>query len=251
MPDFSLSQIWIYTPVEFLLAMAIVFAGGFVRGFTGFGSGLVMVPLLTLMWGPVEALATMVGLGTINSLQLAPKAIKLADGKTVVPIMLASAIITPLGTMLHVSLDPVIVKKIIAALVLMVTLVTLWGWTYNGPRGIVPSMASGGIAGIINGLAGVGGPAIVLYVMSLPNEARTHRANIVLALGFTTVTVFVSMMIAGVVGQRILTHIAVFLVPSILSVFVGTWAFNILPARLFRYVVLWFLVAISVAILLA
>ena len=55
-----------------------------VRGFTGFGSGLVMVPLLALLWGPVEALAAMVGLGSIATLQLLPRAVPMNKASTTV-----------------------------------------------------------------------------------------------------------------------------------------------------------------------
>lgn len=242
---------WIYSPGEFALAFAIVFAGSFVRGVTGFGSGLIMVPLLALLWGPAEALATMVGLGTINALQLFPSVARVANWKTISPMMIVGVAMTPLGTLLHVSLDPSVVKKIIAALVLVVTLISLRGWTYRGPTGAVPSSIAGGITGLINGIAGVGGPATVLYLMSLPGKVDEHRANIVLAMSLTTMTVLVSMIFAGVVGQRVLIHIAVFFVPTVAGIWAGAKAFHLMPAHLFRLVVLWFLIAVSVAILLA
>ena len=247
----QLSALWIYTPGEFALAFLIVFAGAFVRGFTGFGSGLVMVPLLTLMWGPAEALATMVGMGSFHSLQLAAPAMREANVRLVAPMMLAAVVVTPLGTALHISLDPAIVKKVIAAIVLTMTLITLRGWVYRGPTGVAPSMAAGGTTGLINGLADVGGPAIVLYLLAQPGEPRSHRANIVLAMGFTTITVFVSMLFAGAITQRVVTHIAMFLLPSIAFVWLGAWAFRKLPGEVFRKIVLWFLIAVSVAILVS
>ena len=39
-----------------LLALVIIIAGGLVRGYAGFGSGLVMVPLLAFLWDPVNAI---------------------------------------------------------------------------------------------------------------------------------------------------------------------------------------------------
>lgn len=55
---------------EFLLALVIVTVAGLVRGYSGFGSGLVIAPLLTLLWGPVEAVATSASLGFFAFLQL-------------------------------------------------------------------------------------------------------------------------------------------------------------------------------------
>lgn len=247
----SLAALWIYTPLEFSLALATIMAGGIVRGFTGFGSGLVMVPLLALLWGPVEALATMTGLGTFATLQLIPRAIPLTNWRDVGPMIAGSVALTPVGTALLISLDPAVVKKIIAALVLLATLITLRGWVYRGPRGLVPGFVSGGLTGLINAVAGVGGPATVLYLMALPDKPETHRANIVSAMAVVTISVFVAMIFAGAVTQRVITHIAIFLIPSIFSVWLGVKMFHVLPARLFKLIVLWFLVAISVTILIA
>lgn len=233
------------------MALAIVCAGGIVRGFTGFGSGLVMVPLLTLLWGPVEALTTTVGIGIFATFQLVPRAMRLANWRDIGPIMGATVACTPLGTALLVSLDPLVVKKIIAALVLAMTLVTLSGWSYRGPRGIGPGMVAGALGGLINGVAGVGGPPTVLYILSLKESAQVHRANIVMVLAITTVMVLGALWTAGAITHRVLVHVAVFAVPSILSVWLGAWLFTKLPGHLFRLIVLWFLIAISLAILLA
>ena len=247
----ALASLWIYTPLEFTLALATIMAGGIVRGFTGFGSGLVMVPLLALIWGPVEALVTMTGLGSIATLQLLPRAIPMTNWRDVGPMVAGSLALTPAGTALLVSLDPAVVKKIIAALVLLATLITLRGWVYRGPRGIFPGFVSGGLTGLINGVAGVGGPATVLYLTALPDRPDVLRANIVSAMAFVTISVFAASAVAGVVTPRVLTHIAVFIAPSIFSVWLGVKLFHVLPARLFKLIVLWFLIGISVLILVA
>ena len=43
--------------LDLLIGLLIVMTSGLVRGFTGFAGALVNVPLLTLLWGPVEAIA--------------------------------------------------------------------------------------------------------------------------------------------------------------------------------------------------
>ena len=246
-----MAQYWIYTPFEFAAAFLIVCAGGVVRGFTGFGSGLVMAPLLALLWGPVEAIAVMTLLGITSSLQILPRAIPLANWKETGPMMLAAIAGAPLGTAMLVSLDPAIVKRIIAGFVLLATIITMAGWQYRGPRGTFPAAVAGALTGIINGLAGVGGPATVLYLMSLPEKAEIHRANIVCAMGVASTMVGVSLLAAGVLTPRVWTHTLIFLAPSILSVWFGVWLFDRLPAKLFRWIILWFLLFVSGAILIA
>ena len=51
---------------EFAYALATVFAGGVIMGFGGFGSGLVLMPLLTLIYSPTHAVAIQMVLVTIT-----------------------------------------------------------------------------------------------------------------------------------------------------------------------------------------
>lgn len=246
-----MSYLSIYSASEFAIALGVVLAAGIVRGFTGFGAGLVMVPLMALIWGPVEALATSVMIGLSSTIQLAPRAIPLTNWRDMGPMMAAILVATPIGTVLLVSLDPEIIKKTIAVLVLLVSLITIWGWTYRGPRGPLPSAIAGAIGGVVNGIAGVGGPALVLYLIALPEEAKVHRANIVMALAVTSIVSVTGLAIAGAIGTRVLTHTVVFVIPSILSVWIGAKLFTILPVHWFKIMILWFLIAISIAILFA
>ncbi|MBT4720206.1 MAG: sulfite exporter TauE/SafE family protein [Rhodospirillaceae bacterium] len=234
-----------------LLALLIVLAGGFVRGYTGFGSGLVMAPLFAILWGPVDAVATTAGLGLLATVQLTASSVPLVNWRDVLPMLAAAILLVPFGAALLVSLDPDLVKNIIAILVMAMALITIRGWTYRGPRGAVPSMISGALSGFINGISSVGGPAAVLYFLAIPDAARIQRANIIIVMGFTGMAVLVSLIIAGVVTATVYINIGVLAIPSFAAVWLGARLFTVLPVRLFRLIVLWFLVVVSIAILAA
>ena len=59
-----------FLTLDYLYAVLIISAAGVVHGFTGFASGLIIVPLLTLLWGPLQAITIMVGLTFLASLQI-------------------------------------------------------------------------------------------------------------------------------------------------------------------------------------
>ncbi len=229
--------------------VAIIVAGGFVRGYTGFGSGLVMAPLLTLFWGPVEAVATTVGLGVIASVQVLPGGVRQCDWRTMAPMSLAAVLFVPVGTFMLVSLDPEIVKNIIAAIVLFLTAISLRGWTYKGPAGPIPAFLAGSVGSLVNGIAAIGGPANVMYLMSLPNNAERHRANIIVITSVIGWLVLLNMVVAGAVSQETVIKVALLFVPNMCGVWAGSKMFALLPGRVFRLIVLWMLVAVSVAIL--
>mgnify|MGYP001174112503 FL=1 len=236
---------------ENLIVLAIVFAGGLIRGYTGFGSGLVMVPLFSLFWSPVDAVAATCGLGIFAAVQIAIQSVKLTNWREISPMIVAMLALTPIGTVLLVSLDADIVKKVIAALVLFVTAISLWGWQYRGPRGKFPSFVAGGIAAFINGLAAVGGPAAVLYLISLPDEAKIQRSNIATIASLMGLSVFTFTMLSGHVGPNVVGNILIFAIPYMVFVWLGIRLFMFLPGSAFRLMVLWTLVAVTGAILLA
>jgi uncharacterized membrane protein YfcA len=240
----------IYEPGEFAAAAAIVLAGGLVRGLTGFGAGLVMVPLLTLLWGPVEAIGTMVGIGMISLIQIVPPALRVVPLREVAPLLAGSALLTPVGIYFLVSLDPQLVTKIIAVVILAVTATMLAGWTYRGPQGALPGFIAGGLTGFINGVAGAGGPITVVYVMSAKAQAQIQRASIILGMGLSSFVTIGGLIVAGSFGQRVLTHVVVFALPAAVGTWAGAKLFHVLPADMFRRIVLWFLVAVGLAILL-
>ena len=234
-----------------LLAVLITFAGGFVRGYTGFGSGLVMTPLFAILWGPVDAVAITTGVGLLATLQLAAPAARLANWKDVIPMLVTTILLVPFGAALLVSLDPELVKKIIAVLVMLMALISIRGWTYRGPRGVVPSMISGAISGFINGISSVGGPAMVLYFLAIPETVRVQRANIIIVMSFTGACLLASLLVAGVVTATVFIYIGMLAIPSFAAGWLGARLFSVLPMRHFRLVVLWFLVAVSAIILVA
>ncbi len=230
-------------------ALAIVAAGGIFRGYTGFGTGLVMAPLLTLLWGPVEAVATTVALGTISTVQLTGAALPLVKWRVVIPLMIGVLTIAPIGTYLLLSVDPSVIKRVIAATVIFFALIMLFGWKYNGPRGLKSSLIAGGVSGFFNGIAAIGGGVMVLYLMSLPEKMAIQRANIVIGVGILPLTVFVSLAVAGAVTEKILLNTVTLAVPAVLSVWAGSRLFGFLPEKVFRMTVLWMLIIISGAML--
>ena len=53
---------------EFYIAIIAVLAAGVLRGFSGFGAGMVLVPSLSLLYNPMVAVITVVLLETIPAI---------------------------------------------------------------------------------------------------------------------------------------------------------------------------------------
>ena len=93
-------------------AIFTVFAAGVVRGFSGFGDGLVMIPLLSILYGPPQAVAIGFFTGFIGVLFMAPKAWSQTVWRSSLPVALAAVPATPLGVWLLVSGEPEMMRKV-------------------------------------------------------------------------------------------------------------------------------------------
>ena len=140
------------------LASLAVVIGGFLRGFVGFGAAMIVIPVLSLLFGPAVAIPAGVILSLPASLQLLPTAIRESEPSIVVPVAVCVFAAAPAGVALLVLLDPQIVKICISALVVLMVGFLARGWQLPANPGWPVLCGAGAADGVIQGVAGVGGP---------------------------------------------------------------------------------------------
>ena len=157
--------------------------GGFLRGFVGFGGALALVPALALALGPraAVAIASLVGLPAV--IQLLPPALRHADRQPAGPIALAILAAAPLGSLILISVDRHIMTGAIGGLVMLMALLT-----WRAPRGSFMKqrwvgIAAGGLSGMLQGAAGIGGPPSVVVLVAQGGEPRQLRADVLAVSG--------------------------------------------------------------------
>lgn len=235
---------------DFALGALIVVFSGMIHGYTGFGAGLLMMPLFSLMFGPIEAIAISAFVAIFGSAQLYRGAARHARWRELMPILIALAICTPIGTYFLFHLNPELIRRVMGGFVLLFALILMSGWIYRGRRNAATSAAAGAIAGVVTGAVGVGGPPVALYFLSSPQPVEVQRANIVIA-----VTAMIAMaMITIAIGGGFTTETVIrgaFLTPAYIA---GTWSggrlFVLAPKEYFKKVALWLLLATGLGIIL-
>lgn len=166
--------------VDAKLAVVVASAalGGFMRGFVGFGTALVTVPVLSLAFGPKMGIAISSVMGIPTLLQLLPEAIRESERKIVVPVGLATLAATPIGSWVLVTLSPGVMKIVISALVIGMTAMLARGWTMKSAVSLPILLASGAAGGLVQGAAGMGGPPVVAMALSRPGNIKAQRGNV-------------------------------------------------------------------------
>src|SRR5947207_11188444 len=140
---------------------AIAFVSGTARGFSGFGSALIFMPLASSIAAPRLVAALLLIIDFVAAAPLVPNAWKQADRKATAVMVFGAMIGVPIGTYFLSRLDPVTTRWIISAFVFALLLLLLSGWRYRGKDYTAVTVGVGGLAGFCSGLAQTGGPPIV------------------------------------------------------------------------------------------
>jgi hypothetical protein len=232
-----------------LLIAAAVFLGGAVRGATGFGGALVMVPLLAQAAAPATAVSLVLLIECVGYADMLRHAGRRIQWRAILPLTVAAILAVPLGVYLVTHLAVPVMMRIIAACVIGSALVLLTGWHYAGAPGWPATVGVGAAAGLLDGLAGVPGPPVALFLYGGPQPARTVRDNLVgffLLLDLATLAAFA---MEGTLRGELLWLGALSLPVSMLGNALGVRLARWLPEALLRRLALGLILLAGLALL--
>jgi len=211
---------------RFWFAVGIAALSGVVRGFSGFGSALIYVPLMASLFGPRIAAGTLLLIDFVSGLPFAISARKTCEWRDVTPLAIMAAIGVPFGTYLLLFADPIALRWLIAVLVLGLLVVLLSGWRYEGQPTLGIKIAIGFVAGLGAGAVQVGGPAVIIYWLSSKSPPVVIRANLLVYFVLNGAALIVAYAVQGVLTPQVLAF-ALMLGPAF-------WISMVLGARFFR-----------------
>ena len=185
-----------------LAICAIAFISATARGFSGFGSALIFMPLASSFAAPRLVAALLLVIDFVAAVPLLPDAWRKADRKATAVIVLGALIGVPIGTYFLSVLEPVTTRWIISCFVAALLLLLLSGWRYRGKDHAWLSVGIGGLSGFCSGLAQTGGPPIVGYWLGRPIASIVARANILLFFGASDFFSMVSYATTGLISRE-------------------------------------------------
>jgi uncharacterized protein len=209
-----------------LIAVFGVFAAALLRGFTGFGFGLAAVPLLSLALPPAKVVPFVVVLQVIVGVAGLRQAWRLCDWRAVGGLSPGLFVGIPIGLLVLTAFRANPVRLAIGC-VIMGSVVLIWrGFRLppNPSRAITLSI--GLAAGVMSGLASMGGPPIVAYLLALSHEAAVVRASSIVYFMISATLSLVFMSFSGLIDREIL-YWAIASVPVLMAgTYVGNWGFR-------------------------
>ena len=216
-----------YTTLQILAALFAAFGSAFVRGLTGFGMAILLVPVLALALTPVDAvlltnfLSVFIGLSEIRRL------LRDAERSAWIIIMLV-AVTTPVGLYLLSITTPAIARVVIALIALSAFVAILL--PRRGALQHHPATTSGVglLSGLMTGYAGMPGPPVVPYYVGRDIPREVAKASMLLIFTCASSVGLASGTAMGVLEWQ-MGILAVLLFPSVL---LGNWLGNKASGRI-------------------
>ena len=216
-----------YGTAAIAAALLAAFGSAFVRGLTGFGMAILLVPILALALSPVDAvlltnfLSVFIGLSEIRRL------LRGAERSAWVIIALV-AVTTPIGLYALSLTTPAIARVIIAFIALSAFVAILL--PRRGALDHHPATTGGvGVmSGLMTGYAGMPGPPVVPYYVGRDIPRETAKASMLLIFTCASMTGLASGVAMGVL-EWTLAVLAALLFPAVL---LGNWMGNKASGRI-------------------
>jgi uncharacterized membrane protein YfcA len=226
----------IVTDRRFAVAAAISLVSGAARGFSGFGSAMIYIPLVAAVYEPRVAAATMVLIDFVCAFPLAVRAVPHCNWREVVPISIAAAVAVPIGTWVLLVDDPVMLRWIIAGVVIVLLAVVASGWRYHGRPRLPATIGVGLLSGLGSGAVQIAGPPVIIYWLGGSGQAAFVRANLMVYFTFIDVIGCVAYFRQGLFTREVIALSLLLGLPFILAMIAGVRWFGMASERSFRRV---------------
>ncbi|MEM1073460.1 MAG: sulfite exporter TauE/SafE family protein [Pseudomonadota bacterium] len=165
-----------------LWLLAGVFAAGLVRGFSGFGSGMIIMAVASSVLPPVSAILFMMMAELLGPLPNLPAAWRDGAPRDVGRLMLGAVLLVPVGIFCLTLMSPEVFGWIVSACIVVILCLLMTGWRYNGQLTNGMTVATGGLGGFMSGFAGIPGPPVIMLYLSSRLPISVIRANFLLYL---------------------------------------------------------------------
>ncbi len=217
-------------------AMAVSLLAGAVRGFSGFGSALIFVPLMSAIYDPRTAAGTFLLIDFAVGLSVLPTVWREAHWRDVFPLATAAVIAAQFGALILIYTDAITLRWGIAVVVLILLAVLMSGWRYHGRPKLPVTLGVGALAGTLGGAIQIVGPPVIVYWLGSSSSHAVVRANLNAFFAVFAIALFVTYVVRGLLPAHVVV-LAVLIGPlQVLALKSGTRLFHASSAQTYRRV---------------
>jgi len=246
-----MQNILYFIPENFSLLLIVISFSGFIRGFLGFGSGLITIPILSFLYSPIFAIVFNIIIEIPTSIYLAIVGAKTCKFKEISPMFFSTILTIPIGIIFLVSINEQIIKIIMSVLVIFFVILIASGWRIKSTITKYILFITGIISGLMQGITGMGGPPIVTVLLSKGDSNDVTRGNTLIMSVAIVFSAIVSMYYFNLFSKILLLTGIISSPLYLLSSFIGSHFYNLSGNKYYRTASLLVLGLIGVGTLLA
>lgn len=225
----------------------VAFVAGIARGFTGFAASATIMALAASFVPPIALIPICLILELVASALLVRGGFADADRPLALLVQAGALVGVPLGLMLTQRLDPDLSRRIALALVAGLAALQLARVPLPVGQGRVGAAVAGFLAGVVNGLASIGGLVHALYIMARDLPARRVRGTMILIILIGGAVTLAWHLLLGVMTLQALARAGALLMPFVAGLWLGRRHFTPENERHYRPVSLALLVGLALA----
>ena len=208
---------------------------GIVRGFSGFGTALIFLPLAAPILGPFGALLALVVMDIFGPLPNLRRAWRVVDKGDLARLLIGCAVLLPVGLWLLTQVDPEVFRYAVSLLALVMLTILMLELRYRGRVRRAMVTGIGCAAGFLGGIAGLPGPAVILFYMSRALPVEVIRATITLFLfGFDILLLLILTGMGRMTWEIAVLGLAL-AVPNLIGNWLGGRIFDPDKEQVYRY----------------
>lgn len=231
MPE-ALAEALAWPGLWFLACGALM--AGVVRGFTGFGTAMIYLPVAAQVLGPFEALTTMMVKDLIAPLMHIPRAVKVGHPKDVLRLGAGALVTVPIGVLILSLVEPIVFRWAVSLVALTLLVMLIVGVRYRGTLTKPLIYGTGGLGGFLAGSVGLPGPPIIMLYMASTLPAAVVRANLTLYLIVADLILLGVLAWNGYLVASALLLGVLMIVPYSFGNWFGAWLFRPEAEKLYR-----------------
>ena len=232
--------------VETLIAIVVAVVAGISRGFTGFGSSLIMAPVYAVIYGPVVTVATVLLLEVAVSVDSFTRVAKIIPWRIMIPMWIMAWLAIPLGMWILFIADADILRRAISAIVAILALLLMIGWRYHGPHRLITNLSVGTMSGALNASTSLGGPPLIFYLLSGPSTTAAARAGMISNVFIVSIPTVSYLVLSGALDSFALWRTAVLFPFFLVATQIGNRIFQASGEKTYRSASSWLLLIVAV-----
>lgn len=217
------------------LVVAVCIAG-LVRGFAGFGSAMIIMPVASALLSPVEAVVFVIAAELIGPLPNLRAAWRDGAPREVGLLGAGAVLALPFGVWALSTIDATVFGWVVSICVIVLLVLIASGWRLRGRLSRRLTVLAGAVGGIMTGFAGMPGPPVIMLYMASSLPVAAIRANFLLYLVMLDLLLFALLGGLGMLDGTIVMLGLLVGIPNLIANMIGARLFDPSAERFFRRV---------------